>query len=95
MTLYDRILNGRLIQCSGRIRWTGRRSIVRIAAVDFMEIPFLKASWSKMAPVRPATGVVSALWVERDGAVQDGVLGFECRTGDIRDGDPGASTTGD
>lgn len=51
MTLYDRIRNGLLIQCSGRIRWTGRRSIVRIAAVDFMEIPFLKASWSKIAPV--------------------------------------------
>jgi hypothetical protein len=51
MTLYDRILNGLLRQCSGRIRWTGRRSIVRIAAVDVMEPLFLKAGWLNMAPV--------------------------------------------
>src|SRR5688500_18146930 len=37
----------------------------------------------------PATGVVSGLWAERDGAVRDGVLGLECRAGDLRDGDPG------
>src|SRR4029453_3404426 len=37
----------------------------------------------------PATGVVSGLWAERDGAGRDGGLGLACRAGDLRDGDPG------
>src|SRR5882724_7628409 len=37
----------------------------------------------------PATGVVSGLWAERDGAGRDGVLGLDCRACGLRDGDPG------
>src|SRR5919199_5650046 len=51
--------------------------------------PSSKPAGQKWLQSWPATGVVSGLWAERDGAVRDGVLGFECRTSDIRDGDPG------
>src|SRR4029453_3298703 len=55
----------------------------------FWRAPASKPAGQTWLQSWPATGVVSGLWAERHGAGRDGVLGFACRTGAIRDGDPG------
>lgn len=68
MTLFHRIL-GRLLQpCSGRIRWTGRCSLVRIAIVAVMGPPSSGPAGHRWLPLWPATGMVSGVWTACDGA---------------------------